>query len=74
MTLYTSMPLELVLEGINEEREPLQEISLNGIKMQVAPVAPGFGKIVRLVECDLHDYLNPALTPGNIISYQPTRN
>lgn len=74
MTLYTSMPLELVLEGFNDEVEPLQEVWANGVKMQVTPVAPGMGKIVRLLECDLNDYLNPSLMPGTIVHYHPTAN
>jgi hypothetical protein len=74
MTLYTNIPLELVLEGFNDEVEPLQEVWANGVKMQVTPVAPGMAKIVRLLECDLYDYLNPSLTPGTIVHYQPTAN
>ncbi|MGM0880817.1 MAG: YlzJ-like family protein [Bacillota bacterium] len=74
MTLYTNMPLELVLEGVNDEVEPLQEVWANGVKMQVTSVAPGIGKIVRLLECDLNDYLNLSLTPGMIVHYQPTAN
>ncbi|MDQ8733298.1 YlzJ-like family protein [Paenibacillus sp. LHD-38] len=70
MTLYTNMPLELVLEGFNDEMESLQEVWSNGVKMQVMPVAPGMGKIVRLIECNLHDYLNPNLSPGTIVHYQ----
>lgn len=70
MTIYTNMPLELVLEGFHDEMEQLQEIWSKGVKMQVLPVAPGMGKIVRLLECSLDDYLNPNLTPGTIIHYQ----
>lgn len=70
MTIYTNMPLEVVLEGFHDEMEQLQEIWLKGIKMQVMPVAPGMGKIVRLLECSLDDYLNPNLTPGTIVHYQ----
>ena len=70
MTIYTNMPLELVLEGFNDEREQLQEVWSQGIKMQVSPVAPGIGKIVRILECSLDDYLNPSLTPGTIVYYQ----
>lgn len=69
MTLYTSMPLELVLDGINNEQEPLQEVWAAGVKMQVIPLAPGVGKIVRLLDCSLHDYLRPELTPGSLISF-----
>lgn len=69
MTLYTCMPLEIVLEGMNDKTEPLLEISLQGVKMQVMPIAPGIGKIVRLLDCNLYDYLNPSLTPGTIVNY-----
>ncbi|WP_424765734.1 YlzJ-like family protein [Paenibacillus sp. sgz302251] len=74
MTLYTSIPLELVLDGINNEMDPLQEVWVNGVKMQVMPIAPGIGKIVRLLECGLHDYLNPDLTPGMLVSFQAAAN
>jgi hypothetical protein len=74
MTLYTNMPLELVLEGFHDEVEPVQEVWALGVKMQVTPVAPGIGKIVRLLECSLDDYLNPNLTPGTIITYQAPAN
>lgn len=70
MTIYTNMPLEVVLEGFNEKMELHQEVWVNGIRMQVAPVAPGIGKIVRLLDCSLHDYLNPSLSPGSIVHYQ----
>lgn len=70
MTIYTNMPLELVLEGFNDDREQLQEVWSQGIKMQVTPVAPGIGKIVRIIECSLDDYLKPSLTPGTIVYYQ----
>jgi hypothetical protein len=69
MTIYTNMPLELVLEGIHDEVENMQEVWSNGVKMQVMPVAPGMGKIVRLIECSLDDYLNPNLMPGTIVHY-----
>lgn len=70
MTLHTTMPLELVLQGFDEEQEPLQEVWAGGVKMQVVPVAPGMGKIVRLLACSLDDYLKPELTPGTIIQYR----
>lgn len=70
MTLHTVMPLELVLQGIDNERaEPMHEVKVKGIKMQIVPIAPGMGRIVRLLDCSLHDYLNPALMPGAVIAY-----
>ncbi|MWC26507.1 YlzJ-like family protein [Paenibacillus sp. MMS18-CY102] len=69
MTLYTNMPLELVLAGMNEEREPCVELELDGALLQVEPVAPGIGKIVRLVHAPLQQYLNPKYYPGSLITY-----
>ncbi|PWW06456.1 YlzJ-like protein [Paenibacillus cellulosilyticus] len=69
MTLYTSMPLELVLAGMNDEREPLIELEQDGALMQLAPLAPGIGKLVRLVHAPLDHYLNPRFQPGAYIVY-----
>ncbi|WP_336772226.1 YlzJ-like family protein [Paenibacillus sp. MMO-58] len=69
MTLYTIMPLENVLDGIHGEPESYQEVWVNGVFMQVSPVAPGMGKIVRLIHCGLDDYLKPELAPGNFVMF-----
>jgi len=69
MTLYTNMPLELVLEGINDEREHFVEVWVDQVQLQVTPVAPGLGKIERVLQCSLEQYLNPCYTPGMLISY-----
>ncbi|MFD0587523.1 YlzJ-like family protein [Paenibacillus sp. GCM10027627] len=69
MTLHTTMPLELVFHGMDKEQEPLQEIWAGGVRMQIVPIAPGMGRIVRLLDCSLDDYLNPELTPGNVICF-----
>ncbi|MFF2482590.1 YlzJ-like family protein [Paenibacillus sp. NPDC058071] len=71
MTLYTIMPLELVLDGIHNEGNDSHEIWLDGVCMEVRPLAPGIGQVVRLLQCQLNDYLNPQLTPGSIIRYGP---
>ncbi|AJY76623.1 YlzJ-like family protein [Paenibacillus beijingensis] len=69
MTLYTNMPLELVLDGFHGERPSLMTIRINGVVMEVEPVAPGTGKIVRLLECDLYQYLNAQYAPGELVSF-----
>jgi hypothetical protein len=69
MTLYTSMPLELVFAGMNDEREPFIELEQEGALMQLAPIAPGIGKLVRLVHAPLDYYLNPRYQPGAHIVY-----
>ncbi|MFC4775333.1 YlzJ-like family protein [Paenibacillus sp. GCM10023252] len=69
MTLYTAMPLEIVLNGMDDEREPYQELWIQGVHMQVEPIAPGMAKVVRLLQCSLNDYLNPQYAPGAVIQY-----
>jgi hypothetical protein len=69
MTIYTIMPLEAVLDGLNTEPEASHEVWVNGVYMQVQPIAPGMGKIVRLLQCSLEDYLRPELTPGNVVMF-----
>lgn len=69
MTLHTVMPMELVLQGFDVDPEATHEVQVKGIKMEVIPVAPGMGRIVRLLDCTLNDYLNPQLNPGSIVHY-----
>ncbi|WP_127508411.1 YlzJ-like family protein [Paenibacillus humicus] len=69
MTLYTIMPLEQVLEGIRQERASKLEIQHEGMLLQVEPIAPGAGKLIRIVQADLECYLNPAYSPGTLIHY-----
>lgn len=71
MTLYTTMPLEVVLDGLHQEREADLEVEINGILMQVAPVDASSARIVRLLRCSLNDYLDPAYAPGQMIHYKP---
>ncbi|MFC5702072.1 YlzJ-like family protein [Cohnella faecalis] len=69
MNLYTPMPLELVLEGYGNELPPMMEIVLGSMLVQVTPVAPGFGRIVRLIHAPLESFLLPQFEPGRIIAY-----
>jgi hypothetical protein len=73
MTLYTPMPLELVLEGIHEQRGPYMELMIEGMLMQVEPVQPGIGKIVRVIDGPLYGYLHPQFEPGRLIAYGDQR-
>ncbi|CAH1197763.1 hypothetical protein PAECIP111893_00949 [Paenibacillus plantiphilus] len=71
MTIYTNIPLELVFEGMNEQRNAYMDIVIGDVRMQVEPLSPGVGRIVRLVECPLDAYLRPELSPGNVIALGP---
>ncbi|SFB43156.1 YlzJ-like protein [Cohnella sp. OV330] len=69
MTLYTPMPLELVLEGWSDGQEPMIEVEYGALRMLLTPVAPGVGKLVRLVAAPLNAYLLPAFEPGKLIYF-----
>lgn len=74
MTLYTTMPLELVLDGMQTEPGPFIEITHGEVTMQVRPTAPGIGTIVRLLSAPLDHYLNPAYAPGQSVYYTAQAN
>ncbi|MCC3371812.1 YlzJ-like family protein [Cohnella sp. REN36] len=69
MTLYTVVPLEIVLEGWSENPAPMLELVLGEARLLLAPVAPGVGRIVRLVAAPLDHYLRPEYAPGQLICY-----
>ncbi len=69
MTLYTIMPLELVLDGIGAEPGPFVELTFGGVTMQVRPTAPGVGTIERLLHAPLDRYLSPDYAPGRTVYY-----
>ncbi|XID95069.1 YlzJ-like family protein [Paenibacillaceae bacterium WGS1546] len=71
MTIYTVLPLEVVLDGARNEPAPLLETTIDGMTVQLAPVAPGIGRIVRLVNAPLDRYLMPQYEPGRTIRYAP---
>ncbi|BBI34374.1 YlzJ-like family protein [Cohnella abietis] len=72
MTLYTAMPLELVLDGIQNTPGPFVEVTIQGVTLQLVPVAPGIGRIERLLSAPLNSYLQSHFTPGQTICYYPT--
>ncbi|QMV40108.1 YlzJ-like family protein [Cohnella cholangitidis] len=72
MTIYTAMPMELVLDGIQNEPGPFVEVTVQGVMMQLIPIAPGMGKIVRLLSAPLNCYLSTEYAPGQTVCYYPT--
>ncbi|MGN7760332.1 YlzJ-like family protein [Paenibacillus sp. 22594] len=71
MTLYTVIPIEQVYEGAVSFVQPLEEVSIKGMLMQVEPMERGQARIVRLLDCPLDKYLDPAFSPGAIIRWNP---
>lgn len=72
MIHYTVLPLEVVMEGIDQEEFPRPvEIVMNGVTMQVQLINAQQATIVRLISCNPQDYLNPQYAPGRMIEFQP---
>ncbi len=70
MILYTVLPLELVLEGIDRERT-FRDVEVEGITMTVEQVSPDEAVIVRILSTDPQDFLKAALQPGSRIRLAP---
>ncbi|MEF3304892.1 YlzJ-like family protein [Paenibacillus sp. GYB003] len=71
MILYTAVPIETVLEGMDDPRPATVEMTVNGVMMQIEPVSPYSGKIVRLLSPDPTHFLNPDYAPGKLIDFRP---
>jgi hypothetical protein len=71
MTLYTILPMEVVMSGVEKMESCNVEISVNGVFIEVQPLNPTQAVIVRLRSGNSQDYLNPHYTPGRIIDFQP---
>ena len=72
MILYTDMPPELVLNGMESHSPVYKEMHVDGVLMQVELIAPHQAKIVRLISPDPNHFLNPAFAPGRTIEFRPT--
>ncbi|HHY42264.1 MAG TPA: hypothetical protein GX514_05390 [Thermoanaerobacterales bacterium] len=68
MVLYTSMPIELVMEGIDRKYE-FKEVEIEGVKLIIEPIGINQGKIVKLLSTNPQDFLNPNFSPGKIINF-----
>lgn len=72
MILYTTMPVEVVLEGYDSFKPDYLELDYPGGKLLVEPISPTEGRLVRLISPCPEDYLRPENQPGTIISFKPT--
>ncbi|MCZ8512308.1 YlzJ-like family protein [Paenibacillus filicis] len=72
MTHYTILPMDAVLEGLEEmDKTQTLEISVDGVTMQVQPLNQRQASIVRLISCNPQDFLNPRFAPGRLIEFEP---
>ncbi|RRJ65415.1 hypothetical protein EHV15_22715 [Paenibacillus oralis] len=70
MTHYTILPDGIYWEQ-EEQEETYGEIELGGVLMQVRLEPGNRATIVRLLRCNLEDYLNPDFAPGKQITFYP---
>lgn len=71
MILYTPLPPESVLDGLESHRPDYRELDYPGGKMIVEMISHYQGRLVRLISPCPQDYLHPGYQPGTIISFKP---
>ncbi|SFL45058.1 YlzJ-like protein [Paenibacillus sp. 1_12] len=71
MTLYTIMPMEVVMSGLESMDAACMDITVNGVDLEVQPINATQATIVRLRSGNPQDYLNPNYSPGKIIEFRP---
>lgn len=72
MTHYTILPQEVYWNWDDQEtKDSYTEIELGGVLMQVRMEQDNRATIIRLLRCSLDDYLNPAYTPGQQVTFIP---
>lgn len=72
MTIYSTMPLEIVFQGINEQPGPYLSVQAGDVRLQIEAISPGIGRVVRIMDGPLDAYLRPELTPGTVVAYGAT--
>lgn len=69
MILHTVYPTEAVLEGCETYSPEYLEIEYEDFRIIVEMLSPDTGKIVRVISPVADNYLNPALQPGVLMSF-----
>lgn len=67
--LYTVIPLEDVLEGIEDEPVPTMELSVGDVTLEVELLGNFQIRVVRIFSTDPLDYLSPHYQPGTVIHW-----
>lgn len=67
MIIYTPLPLDIVLEGVQQKRN-YEEITVDEVKLQVEKLPDGRYKINQVLSTNPSDFLNPKYQPGNFIT------
>jgi hypothetical protein len=71
LILYTPLSLEEIFRGI-ENLQPPQEITVDGVTMEVEMLGDSQARIVRLISPDPNLYLDQKYAPGSIVQFTPS--
>jgi len=69
--IYTPMPIEMILEGIEKEGPQYQEVEVKGAKLLVEQLNMDKCRVVRLISTNTADYLKNEFQPGTEIRFVP---
>ncbi|MHB9095456.1 MAG: YlzJ-like family protein [Eubacteriales bacterium] len=69
--IYTPLPIELVLEGIEKDGQPYQELDVGGVKLLVEQQTMDKCRVVRVLSTNPMDYLKAEFQPGTELKFVP---
>lgn len=71
MILWTIIPAEWVLAGIEETRQAGTELRIGSLHLEMEETTSRGYRITRLISSDPQDYLRPEYQPGEILQMVP---
>ncbi|MGI5839607.1 MAG: YlzJ-like family protein [bacterium] len=71
--LYTIVPMETVMQGIETFSPTYSEIEQEGRRLLVEPLGLTEARVIRLLSPDAQDYLLPQWQPGSIVKFSPQK-
>jgi len=69
--IYTPMPIEMILEGIEKEGPQYQEVEVKGAKLLVEQLNMETCRVVRLISTNPADFLKNEFQPGTELKFIP---
>lgn len=72
MIIYSVMPMEVIMNNMDDMEYHYSETEVDGVKMLVEHVPSSVeARIIRLLSPNPQDYLNPSYSPGQKIYFRP---
>ncbi|MBC9786020.1 hypothetical protein GJ688_16185 [Heliobacillus mobilis] len=68
MILYTPLPMEMVLKGLESDMPTMSILSYKGRTVMGYKMGDGRYELTRILSTDPKDFLQPDFQPGNQIS------